>query len=393
MVATIKPTPERRTLMDDEAKYRQVKAIILTMIREGEVAAGERIPSENELVSAYNVSKTTVRRAIDELVLEGHLRREQGKGTFVEDLVFVRNGKLVRQTAVIGVGIYDFAYISAPYFSLIIQGIAEVAQERNYTIQLVSTDREVRQEYTSFYSQLLAEGKVDGLVVIDQIISDADLLDLKHHNLPVVLVERSVPDSPFSTIAIDNRSAMVQILEHLITLGHERIATITGNLEFLQSRERLQAYKSALELCGLDYDPGLVAEWKHDSAAQALGILRSLLDKPDPPTAIVAHNDGLALYCLKALRTLRINVPQQMSLVGFENTPTAGVVSPALTTVDTRLREIGKEAGNALISALESNSQITKNVVLQPKLVVRESTSIAPTVSRAVGGNGPGEVM
>jgi DNA-binding LacI/PurR family transcriptional regulator len=180
---------------------------------------------------------------------------------------------------------------------------------------------------------------------------------------------------------------MVQVLEHLIHLGHQQIAFVCGSLEFLQSKERLDAYKSALKLFGMKYDPSLTIEWASESAAHPLDVLRTILDREHPPTGIITHNDTFALKLLKSLWTLRISVPQEISLVGFENASSMSVVIPTITSVDVRLKEMGREAGKILISALETGSDPGKNVVLQPKLVVRESTGVAPTAGPSVHDN------
>jgi LacI family transcriptional regulator len=162
--------------------------------------------------------------------------------------------------------------------------------------------------------------------------------------------------------------------EHLLSLGHRRIAAITGPAEYLCSRARVDGYRSALERAGLPFDPDLVrhGDFQHEGG---FGHGSDLLSLADPPTAIFAGSDQQALGVYEAARQHGMVIPRDLSVVGFDDLPVARWVSPPLTTVRQPLAEMGRLAAGMLGDLIEGTPLRTQRVELATELIVRESTA------------------
>ena len=169
--------------------------------------------------------------------------------------------------------------------------------------------------------------------------------------------------------------------EHLLSLGHRRIGAITGVPEWLSSKERLNGYTAALASAGVLPEPALVVEsdWAVEGGERAAA---TLLDAPEPPTAIFAFNDHMAIGALRAAQARDLRVPDDLSVVGFDDMEQAANVTPALTTVRQPLAEMGRMAVSLLVRLLQELRLEATNLQLQTRLVVRDSTAIP--VARAL---------
>ncbi|MCL4552809.1 MAG: GntR family transcriptional regulator, partial [Candidatus Marsarchaeota archaeon] len=234
------------------ALYHQLKEAIKREIWSSKLKIGSRIIPERELCKVYGVSRPTAARALTELVEEGILVREQGRGTFVAD-----PGKRVDETFTLGIALYDSQYIMLPFFSCIIAGVSEVARESGYQVQLIITNAGAETDESSLYSRMLSQKKIDGLAVIDLYVKDRDLVDLHGHSVPIVLFDRMVPGHDFCSVLVDNRGGVFQLVEHLYELGHRNIGFVTVSLSHPPARERYEGYQSALQVKALECHP----EW------------------------------------------------------------------------------------------------------------------------------------
>ncbi|HEY2675114.1 MAG TPA: LacI family DNA-binding transcriptional regulator [Rugosimonospora sp.] len=210
-------------------------------------------------------------------------------------------------------------------------------------------------------------------------LSDLPASDLKRIvklGVPVVLVDPVGDlDADLPSIGAGNWGGGMAATRHLLDLGHCRIGTITGPMRYLCSQARLAGYRAALERAGIDPDPDLVqrGDFYHDSALRS--ALR-LLDLPEPPTAIVTGNDEQALGVYAAVRQRGLRVPEDLSVVGFDDVPMAQWISPPLTTVHQPIRELAELATRAVLHATGGVAELTQGrVELSTTLVVRGSTA------------------
>jgi LacI family transcriptional regulator len=225
------------------------------------------------------------------------------------------------------------------------------------------------------WTSALASHDTDGVILITSELTTPQLQQLRQDGLPLVVVDpANLPDPDLPSVGATNWAGGMAATDHLLGLGHRRIAAITGPAGYLCSRARVDGYRSALERAGLPYDPALV---RHGDFQHEGGFLRGgeLLDLPDRPTAIFAGSDQQALGVYEAGRQRGLLVPQDLSVVGFDDLPAARWVSPPLTTVRQPLAEMGRVAAEMLGDLIEGIPLRSQRVELATELVIRESTA------------------
>jgi DNA-binding LacI/PurR family transcriptional regulator len=228
----------------------------------------------------------------------------------------------------------------------------------------------------STYTDLLRAQHADGLVVSGPRIDDPSLLELVRDGFPIVL-QGSLPDVAVSSVDVDNVAGSRGAVEHLIALGHRRIACITNApLVYTAARDRLAGYREALEGAGIELDPALVAEGAFD-APSGHSAMAHLLATTTFDAAFVA-SDVVALGAIGALREAGRRVPDDISIVGFDDIPLAGYFDPPLTTVHLPAFELGQAAGRSLIDRI-NDRPVPERTLLPTELVVRSSTRHATT--------------
>jgi LacI family transcriptional regulator len=205
--------------------------------------------------------------------------------------------------------------------------------------------------------------------------TNEELKALQRLGYPFVVVDPREPlDEGVPAVSAANALGGRAATQHLLSLGHRRIGAITGVAEWLASTERLTGYRAALASSGALADRGLVIEsdWTIEGGESAAA---TLLELPEPPTAIFAFNDNMAVGTLRAARVRGVRVPEDLSVVGFDDSEQAAIVTPALTTVRQPLAEMGRMAVSLLLRLLENQRVEGLNVELQTRLVVRDSTA------------------
>jgi LacI family transcriptional regulator len=218
-------------------------------------------------------------------------------------------------------------------------------------------------------------GTTDGALVLLPEESSDELARLLEHGYRFVVLDPLRPlDERIPSVSAGHLSGADEATRHLLDLGHRKIGALRGPLGWVASEERLKGYQAALAGAGIMPDPGLAVP----SNFQIEGGVRAaaaLLDRPDRPTAIFAFNDNLAIGAMKAARARGIRVPEDLSVVGFDDTVEASVVTPGLTTVRQPLAEMGRMAVSLLLRLVEGQRIEAMRVELATKLVVRDSTA------------------
>jgi LacI family transcriptional regulator len=207
---------------------------------------------------------------------------------------------------------------------------------------------------------------------------------LLQDDIPFVLVGRH-PDERVNSIDVDNVGGARMAVEHLIRLGHTRIATITGPLTMSHGEDRLVGYRRALEAHQLAVDERLIVEGDYTEASGSLGAQRLL---PASPTAIFVASDVMAIGAFKTLREAGLRVPEDVALVGFDDVPIAAAIEPALTTVRQPIEHLGSMAADLLLNSLASPPEAhapAQRIILPTQLVVRESCGALQWLPARVG--------
>jgi LacI family transcriptional regulator len=221
----------------------------------------------------------------------------------------------------------------------------------------------------------LMHGTTDGAVLMLPEESNAELSALQESGYPFVVVDPRVQlDEGIPAVSAANASGARAATQHLLSRGHRRIGAIMGPVDWMASTERLNGYRAALASAGVLPVPELVVEsdFSIESGEAAAG---ALLDLPDRPTAIFGFNDNVAIGALRAAAARGIRAPEELSVVGFDDSEQSALVTPALTTVRQPLAEMGRMAVSLLLRLLEHQRVEAMNIELATRLVVRDSTA------------------
>jgi len=263
---------------------------------------------------------------------------------------------------------------SDPFFALLLRGATDACNAQRYHMMLsLFTDAAKRQE---MYRRVLHGGLVDGVIVASSPLDDPLIPDLQKDHIPFVSIGQR-PEETVHYVDVDNAGGARMATEHLIRLGHRRIATITGRLDGVAGRDRLRGYRQALEGRRIPVQDRLIVEGDFTEGGGAAAA-RQLLSAS--PTAIFAASDLMAIGALKALRDAGLHVPQDVALVGFDDVPVASVIEPALTTVRQPIERLGAMAVEIVLDILHNEQDVessTHRIVLPTELVVRASCGAA----------------
>ena len=273
-----------------------------------------------------------------------------------------------RRTQTIGVVLPD---LYGEFFSELIRGIDQVARARRQHLLVSSYHGHPEEQGEALRAM---RGRVDGLLVLSPYTDRPGfLVDNLPSSLPVVLINTDVQDSPYPALTIDNYSAAVAMVEHLVQAGHRRIAFIGGPEGNFDARERLRGYRDAMARLLPGAQPQEFSGDFSESAGYEAG--RHIAHSADRPQAVFAANDMTALGCLYAFNEAGVSVPQDVALAGFDDIPLARFVHPTLTTMRVSIAELGGQAMSRLLETIESDgARVAPSAMLTPELIVRASS-------------------
>lgn len=322
-------------------------------------------------VSVATVSRVLNRKDTVTAETERHVRE------VIRRLEYVPHGGArsltTRRTHVIGVVLPE---MYGDFFSEIIRGIDRVARPRGYHV-LVSGSHSDPEETEAVLHAL--HGRVDGLVLMMPGPGADPLTRSLPRGTPVILLN-GPPGSRHPTLSVDNRAGARLAVDHLLDLGHRRIALIAGPEDNADAEERRRGYREALAARGLELDERLElpGDFREDSGFAAGEELARRASRGNAPTAVFAANDAMAIGCLAGLRSKGLQVPEDLSLVGFDDVPNARYLTPALTTVRVPIAEVGGRAIERLLGSIdEPTGEGASREVVAPTLSIRDST-LAP---------------
>ena len=265
------------------------------------------------------------------------------------------------------------AGLDSPWAVEILRGVEEwgAAHETGVAVSAV---RHGNARPASWTSGLASHG-TDGVILVTSEVTAAQLNQLSSAGIPLVVVDPVNPPPPeIPSVGATNWAGGLSATEHLLGLGHRRIGAISGPGDYLCSRARTDGYRSALERAEIRFDPALVrnGDFRHEGGFRHAN---GLLNLPEPPTAIFAGSDQQAFGLYEAARQRGLLIPQDLSVVGFDDLPVARWVSPPLTTVRQPLAEMGRAAAQMLGDLIDGVPLRSTRVELATELIVRESTA------------------
>lgn len=267
-------------------------------------------------------------------------------------------------------------YVTRWYFGQVVAGIESVLRDNGFDLLLYNLGDD--RGRSRFFGRLPLRRRVDAVIAISLPLTEPEISAFRGLDVPVAIVGASVPG--FAGVRIDDEDGAGAAVRHLLGLGHRRIGLISGRaddrMHFTAPLDRRVGYQRALQAAGLPVDPDLdvVGHWGMDEGAAAMAELLAL---PDPPTAVFAETDEMALGALRTLRRCGLQLPQDMSLVGFDDHEMASLME--LTTIAQPVREQGSMAATLLLDGLErAPDSSPPQLALPTRLVVRSTTGPPP---------------
>jgi LacI family repressor for deo operon, udp, cdd, tsx, nupC, and nupG len=266
-----------------------------------------------------------------------------------------------------------------PFFLEVMRGIENAAREIGYTVVMGHTDRQAKRE-GEFFDQVLSR-RADGIILVSS--ADAEALAARKQLPPTVVAVEGVETMALPTVRVDHTRAAVEATQHLIGLGHKAIAHIAGPQASPMARHRREGFLATLKEAGLSAGEETIAQGQStiESGAQAM---RALLARSPRPTAVFCANDEMAIGAMRAIREAGLNVPGDVSVVGFNDQGLAEVVDPPLTTIHVPSEALGYQAMHKLVHVLAGEAT-ELDEVFPVRLVVRGTTAPPPARARGPG--------
>jgi LacI family transcriptional regulator len=322
------------------------------------------------IAAEAGVSQATVSK-----VLNGRTDVAPGTRERVEQLLKTHNylgpgGRRARRSGLIDLVIGG---LDSPWAVEILRGVESECAERGVgaVVSLVRDDNARPPSWTT----LPALHHSDGVILVTSRMTHQQREQLERAGVALVVIDPvNLPDTDIASVGATNWAGGLAATEHLLSLGHRRIAVIGGPREMLCSQARIDGYRAGLERAGIEVDRRLIrhGDFRYEGAFRQS---QALLELPDPPTAIFAGSDQQAMGTYEAARLAGLRVPQELSVVGFDDLPLCQWLSPPLTTVRQPLEEMGRTAARTLFQLLDGQTLVSTRVELATELRVRHSTA------------------
>ena len=349
--------------------YLVVRDAIRDAVADGRFEAGQRMPSTAEIGRQMNVSLVTAHRALHALVGDGLLRRSQGRGTFVRPSVSDRGTP--RAAARLGLVFHRESSLADHYHGQVLEGVRRGAQQLHADLILLRFGEDVR-------------GECDGFLFVNPLPSE--LREVRDHagQRPCVVVGAGSGAGDVASVDTDNADLARQAVDHLLRLGHARLGYVGGGdgpLATSNSRDRRRGFAEACRDRGVRLDDRHrldAAGWRLDAAEQ--GRLLAMLRAPDRPTAVFAAGYYYALDAYTAAEAAGLRLPEDLSVVGVDDPPSAEHLSPTLTTFRQPLVQLGHAAVASLVERIAPGDApaTAPGRLLKAKLIPRHSSGPAP---------------
>ncbi|GAA0464356.1 LacI family DNA-binding transcriptional regulator [Alkalibacillus silvisoli] len=332
-----------------------------------------------DVAKKANVSPSTVSRVIanNSRITEETKKRVR---EVMEELGYYPNFQarnlVVNKTNTIGIVMANSATLSFqnPFFSEVLRGVSSTAHANQYGLYLTTgaTEEEVYNEVVS-----MVQGKrVDGIILLYSKENDKTLDYLASSSFPFTIVGRpSINQNQFTYVDNNNVQNSKEAVGHLIELGHKKIAFVGGSLDFVVSQDRLTGYKQALKEAGIQHQEDYIFHQEMTASIDRDSVIQ-LMNMSEPPTAIVTHDDLVAYELIRYLEELKITVPNDVSIVSFNNHKISEHLRPPLTSVDISIYELGFQASSLLIDKINQPNTQDINKIVSSTLIKRGSCKL-----------------
>lgn len=346
--------------MGDIPKYLIVENHIKKQIKNKSLVA--KLPGERSLAKELGFSYMTIRKAIENLVTEGVLFKVPTKGTYVNNK---KNGK--KKTLTIGYFLDSRikSGISSPYYSLILNAIEKVAAKEDYSVVYFSDTSVKRLQKTI--------AKLDGVIATCFPRIENTILEIKD-SIPIVVIENSSADKTIPSVIMDNFNANLDSTDYICNLGHTRIGFMMGLEDSDIGKSRYSGFQHGLHKNNIELDESLIFRGNYSYEAGIEGA-EYYLSLENRPTAIICANDSMALGAMQRIKQEGLDIPKDISIIGFDDIDVASQIVPTLTTVRAPVNQIAQQAFATLKDLIMDKEPEHQHIAITTKLMIRESCS------------------
>jgi len=344
--------------MSDIPKYTLVENYIIKAIKSGELT--DKLPGERNLAKDLGFSYMTIRKAIENLVTKEILYKIPTKGTYVNK----DKGKK-KKTLTIGYFLDSSikSGISSPYYSLILNAIEKEAAKHDYSVVYFSDTTPERLQKTLV--------KLDGVIATCFPRIEDTILDIKD-STPMVVIENSAADKTIPSVIIDNFNANIESVDYICSLGHTNIGFMTGLEDSDIGKSRFSGYHHGLTNNSIELDENLIfrGNYSYEAGIEGAEYFLSLEQKP---TAVICANDSMALGAMQKFKQEGFDIPEDISIIGFDDIDVASQIVPTLTTIHAPIDEIASFAFAALKGLINGKQPEHQHIAVAANLIIRES--------------------
>jgi DNA-binding LacI/PurR family transcriptional regulator len=327
-----------------------------------------------DVAKKANVSISTVSKVLNET---GSISEKTKKRIYevIDELQYqpsiVSSVKKTMKT--IGLLIPD---VSNPFMAEVTRAVEDSGRKKGFNVIICSTDNDSTKEEE--YISMLRQKYVDGMIVATGLKNSRAVRELIESDMPVAMLSRDVPHLPVHTVVVDDFQGGYEAAVHLAQLGHRKIAMIAENIEVPSIKQRINGFKEGLKFSGIELNDQSIFYCPHDLQKSKKMSFTLLGDQENRPTAIFVSTEILAMGVLQAARALKLQVPTDLSLIGFDNSILARISDPQLTTIAQPIEEMGAKVIELLVNEITNThekNKVMQRVTLSPLLIIRESTS------------------
>jgi GntR family transcriptional regulator of arabinose operon len=343
----------------------QVAAILKERIHSGTWPNGSTIPSEKELCAEFDVARGTVRQALQSLETEGYLRREQGRGTFVDWNEYSAGRNRSQRLA------FVVPYVRDSSVPTILVGFQQVAEQANYSVIFNHFNNDLQQQERVI--RKLVDENIAGIALYPINSENIALIEtLNSAGYPIVLIDRYLRTLSTDYVMTDHFGGAIRGTHYLVNQGHTRVGFVTWLSPAVSMEHRFLGYTQALNERGIPLEDRLICRVEGYPVID-LTPLREYLSGPDRPTAVFAANDQIAIGLYRAAASLGLSIPRDLSVLGFDNLDVSAHLDPPLTTMSQPFLQIGQTAADLLLRRVNGERGHFEQIALQATLVIRES--------------------
>ncbi len=355
-------------------KYEEVKEKIINWAINNTYKPNEKLPTESELMELFKVSRHTIRRALSDLVSEQYVYSIQGSGIYLSD--FKQNELYLNENKNVGV---LTTHISNYIFPDIIRGVENKLYAESYSLLVSSTNNNVMFEST-YLKNLLAH-KIDGLILEPttsayQSPNIGYLNNIISQNIPFVMINASYNELKVPSLRVDDFKGGMLATEHLISLSHKNIMGIF-KVDDSQGIKRMNGFISKCQESRIPPNPYQILTYLSEDVESLLPQrIEAILKSENHPTGIFCYNDEIAFMVLSIARKIELKIPEDLSIVGFDDSNLSVIMEPQLTSITHPKERMGIDAANLIIKLINNNNKFDDNdsILYEPELVIRSST-------------------